>query len=70
MCVWKQVSLIMTTADKWICVNVGVDGVNAMAKEMSVVWLLVDIFSYYHVSEVSMVHETSRCTGVTYSQTP
>ncbi|CAM9935511.1 unnamed protein product, partial [Sphacelaria rigidula] len=37
----------MTSADKWICVNVGVDGVDAMAKEMSVVWLLVDIFSYY-----------------------
>lgn len=52
----KQVSLIMTTADRWICVNVGVDGVDAMAKELSVVWLLVNIFSNYHVSEASGIH--------------
>lgn len=57
----KQVSLIMTTADRWICVNVGVDGVDAMAKELSVVWLLVDIFSNYHVSEASGVYR--RNTG-------
>lgn len=43
----------MTTPDQWICVNVGVDGADVMAKELSVVWLLVDIFSNYHVDEVS-----------------
>lgn len=48
-----QVSLIMTTPDRWICINVGVDGVDAIAKELSIVWLLVDFFSYYHVSEAS-----------------
>lgn len=43
----------MTAPDLWLCVNVGVDGVDIMAKEMSVVWLIVDFFSCYHRSDVS-----------------
>ncbi|CAM9614355.1 unnamed protein product, partial [Ectocarpus fasciculatus] len=46
-----QVSLIMTAPDMWLCVNVGVDGVDINAKEMSVVWLIVDFFSNYHRSD-------------------
>lgn len=42
----------MTAPDLWLCVNVGVDGVDIMAKEMSVVWLIVDFFSSYHQSDV------------------
>lgn len=42
----------MTAPDLWLGVNVGVDGVDIMAKEMSVVWLVVDFFSLYHRSEV------------------
>lgn len=42
----------MTAPDLWLCVNVGVDGVDIMAKEMSVVWLVVDFFSNYHRSDV------------------
>lgn len=42
----------MTAPDLWLCVNVGVDGVDIMAKEMSVVWLVVDFFSSYHRSDV------------------
>ena len=48
----EKVSLIMTAPDLWLCVNVGVDGVDIMAKEMSVVWLVVDFFSSYHRSDV------------------
>lgn len=48
-----KVSLIMTAPDRWICVNVGLDSVDAMAKEMSIIWLVVDFFSNYHRSEVS-----------------
>lgn len=55
-----QLSLIMTTPDKWICVNVGVDGLDAVSKELSVVWLLVDFFSYYHISEVGNRYCLSR----------
>lgn len=51
--VLEQLSLIMTTPDQWTCVNVGVDGIDAASKELSIVWLLVDYFSYYHISEVS-----------------
>lgn len=47
----------MTTPDRWICVNVGVDGVDIMAKEMSIVWLVVDFFSNYHRSEVAYCDE-------------
>lgn len=54
----EKVSLIMTTPDRWICVNVGVDGVDIMAKEMSIVWLVVDFFSNYHRSEVTCCDET------------
>lgn len=42
----------MTSSDRWVCTNVGVDGGDVVAKEMSIVWLLVDFFSNYHVSEV------------------
>lgn len=42
----------MTAPDLWLCVNVGVDSVDIMAKEMSVVWLVVDFFSNYHRSDV------------------
>ena len=42
----------MTAPDRWICVNVGLDSVDAMAKEMSIIWLVVDFFSNYHRSEV------------------
>lgn len=45
--------MIMTSSDRWVCTNVGVDGGDAVAKEMSIVWLLVDFFSNYHVSEVN-----------------
>lgn len=43
----------MTSSDRWVCTNVGVGGGDAVAKEMSIVWLLVDFFSNYHVSEVN-----------------
>lgn len=46
----------MTAPDLWLCVNVGVDGVDIMAKEMSVVWLMVDFFSSYHRSDVREQH--------------
>ncbi|CAM9189340.1 unnamed protein product, partial [Hapterophycus canaliculatus] len=49
--VCEKVSLIMTAPDLWLCVNVGVDGVDIMAKEMSIVWLVVDFFSNYHRSD-------------------
>lgn len=41
--------------------NVGVDGVDIMAKEMSIVWLVVDFFSNYHRSEVPKNIPTGRC---------
>jgi hypothetical protein len=43
-----QVSVLMTTADKWVSVAVGVDAPDMNAKDLALVWLLVDIFSLYH----------------------
>ncbi|CAN0362602.1 unnamed protein product, partial [Discosporangium mesarthrocarpum] len=40
-------SLIMTQTDDWVCVNVGLDHADMTAKEMSVVWLIIDFFSCY-----------------------
>ncbi|CAM9539528.1 unnamed protein product, partial [Phaeothamnion confervicola] len=47
-----QVSLILTSADRWCCVNVGVDTPDTAAKDLSLVWLVVDFFSLYHRSEL------------------
>ena len=51
----------MTTSDGWVCTNVGVDSADIMAKEMSIVWLLVDFFSCYHLSEVNERHGKKKC---------
>ena len=41
-----QVTL-SSTPDNWMCINVGVLDAEAVHKDLSVVWLVVDIFSYY-----------------------
>ncbi len=43
-----QTSVILTTADQWCCVNVGVHVPDMCAKDFSIVWLIVDIFSWFH----------------------
>ncbi len=43
-----QTSVILTTADQWCCVNVGVHAPDMCAKDFSIVWLIVDIFSWFH----------------------
>lgn len=63
--VYEKVSLIMTAPDLWLCVNVGVDGVDIMAKEMSVVWLVVDFFSNYHRSDVRKQFSELKISKVT-----
>lgn len=54
----------MTAPDLWLCVNVGVDGVDIMAKEMSVVWLIVDFFSSYHRSDVRQESKVVKGIGL------
>jgi len=41
-----QVTLSMTP-DNWMCINVGLKDAEALHKDLSLVWLVVDIFSYY-----------------------
>ena len=41
-----QVTLAMTP-DNWMCINVGLQDTEAVHKDLSLVWLFCDIFSYY-----------------------
>ena len=41
-----QVTLSMTP-DNWMCINVGLKDAEALHKDLSLVWLIIDIFSYY-----------------------
>jgi hypothetical protein len=41
-----QVTLSMTP-DNWMCINVGLKDADGLHKDLSLVWLVVDIFSYY-----------------------
>ncbi len=53
-CIYKpqeqpvQTSVTLTTADQWCCVNVGVHAPDMCSKDFSIVWLIVDIFSWFH----------------------
>jgi hypothetical protein len=41
-----QMTLALTP-DNWMCINIGIKDAEALHKDMSLVWLVVDIFSYY-----------------------